>query len=515
MAHTSKRTGQNPPKRTAVIYARFSCSKQREASIEDQLRVCEEWCESTGYRVIQRYTDSAISGRTDDRPAFQQMIEHAGESEIVLVYMMDRFSRDAYDAPMYKKRLSNKGVRVVSATEAMPDGPEAILIEKIYEGMAAVESAHISVRTKRGMAGNALKCMHNGVKLFGYDLGDDGHYHINEAQADIVREVYDRAIAMETNTSIARDLARRGVVNYRNRPATAAFVSLMLRNEKYTGVYKFGDVRVEGGMPAIISATKFRNAQNRPSRRGRHLKGDWRNYPLSGKMICADCGRSLVGSSCHNHSGKRYDYYICRKGCKGKYIRADVLENVLVEILRAMLADRDTALEIADLVCSAVNDGKREKRIEAARAEAARAQRGIDNLVNAIAMGLDASVAMQKMESLRRQVEEANATVHELEEQGEFVREDFADFLQYGTTLTDEKLLNLFIHDVKVSRENVTVSLAYATEKHEPAYENIEAGSCKLVWLPYIASCSDKKRRVNIGVQPATKMIYLRFPRCA
>ena len=82
---------------TAVVYARFSCSKQREASIEDQLRVCTRWCADNGYAIVGTYIDRAYSGRTDERPEFQRMIANAGESEIVLVYMMDRFSRDIYD----------------------------------------------------------------------------------------------------------------------------------------------------------------------------------------------------------------------------------------------------------------------------------------------------------------------------------------------------------------------------------------------------------------------------------
>lgn len=87
---------------TAVIYARFSCSKQREASIDDQLRVCQDWCAREGYAVVAEYCDHAVSGRTDDRPQFQRMIANAGESDVVLVYMMDRFSRDPFDAPIYK-----------------------------------------------------------------------------------------------------------------------------------------------------------------------------------------------------------------------------------------------------------------------------------------------------------------------------------------------------------------------------------------------------------------------------
>ena len=69
---------------TAVIYARFSCSKQREASIDDQLRVCHEWCAREGYEVVSQYCDHAVSGRTDDRPEFQRMLSNAGESDIVL-----------------------------------------------------------------------------------------------------------------------------------------------------------------------------------------------------------------------------------------------------------------------------------------------------------------------------------------------------------------------------------------------------------------------------------------------
>ena len=75
----------------AVIYARYSCSKQREASIEDQLRVCRAWCLKEGYDIVAEYCDRAASGRSDARPEFQRMVENAGESDVVVVYMMDRY----------------------------------------------------------------------------------------------------------------------------------------------------------------------------------------------------------------------------------------------------------------------------------------------------------------------------------------------------------------------------------------------------------------------------------------
>lgn len=231
--------------KTAVIYARFSCSKQREASIEDQLRVCRDWCAREGYAVVAEYCDYAISGRSDDRPKFQEMIANAGESDIVLVYMMDRFSRDEYDAPVYKRELRRKGVELYSAMEAMPDGPERILIEKIYEGLAAVESAKTAMRSRRGMEGNALKCMTNGVRCFGYRAGDDGRYEVVPEEAEVVREVFTRRLMGESVNSIATDLRMRGVRSRAGNPVKDTFVYNMLRNQKYRGDLRVG--RHQGG----------------------------------------------------------------------------------------------------------------------------------------------------------------------------------------------------------------------------------------------------------------------------
>ena len=148
--------------KTAVIYARFSCDKQREASIDDQVRVCREYAVRMGYEVVKVYADYAITGRTDDRPQFQLMIAEGGISDYVIVYMMDRFSRGKYDPAIYKKALDEKGVRVLSAVEGIPDSPEGIIYEKMLEGMAACESIKNSIRTKNAMTGKALDCLYNG-----------------------------------------------------------------------------------------------------------------------------------------------------------------------------------------------------------------------------------------------------------------------------------------------------------------------------------------------------------------
>ena len=123
----------------AVIYARYSSDNQREESIEGQLRECMAFAERKGYRVIRSYADRAISGkRADNRPEFQQMIADSskGEFEAVIVWKIDRFSRDKYDSVCYKSKLNKNVVSVISATEPIDNSPEGKLMESIFEGFS-------------------------------------------------------------------------------------------------------------------------------------------------------------------------------------------------------------------------------------------------------------------------------------------------------------------------------------------------------------------------------------------
>ena len=88
----------------AVIYARYSSDRQREESIEGQLRECTEYANKNDLTLIGSYVDRALSARTDDRPDFQRMIADSAKGlfEVVLVWKLDRFSRDRYDSAHYK-----------------------------------------------------------------------------------------------------------------------------------------------------------------------------------------------------------------------------------------------------------------------------------------------------------------------------------------------------------------------------------------------------------------------------
>lgn len=63
-------------------------------------------------------------------------------------------------------------------------------------------------------------------------------------------------------TAIARTLNEKGYKNKYGRPITDVMVAGIVRNEAYKGVYAFGHVRVEGGLPRIVADAEWDAAQD-------------------------------------------------------------------------------------------------------------------------------------------------------------------------------------------------------------------------------------------------------------
>ena len=63
----------------ASIYARYSCDKQSEQSIEGQIRVIRDFAAREGYTIIGEYIDRAKSAKTANRPQFLQMISDSAK----------------------------------------------------------------------------------------------------------------------------------------------------------------------------------------------------------------------------------------------------------------------------------------------------------------------------------------------------------------------------------------------------------------------------------------------------
>ena len=122
--------------KTAAIYARYSSDKQNEQSIEGQLRVCQNYAKTNDILIVDTYIDRAMTGTNDNRPDFRRMIKDSAKKQwdYILVYRLDRFSRNKYETAIHKKTLKDNGVKVISAMKNIPDTPEGIILESLLEG---------------------------------------------------------------------------------------------------------------------------------------------------------------------------------------------------------------------------------------------------------------------------------------------------------------------------------------------------------------------------------------------
>lgn len=316
----------------AVIYARYSSDSQREESIEGQIRECNEYTERNGITILSTYIDRALSARTADRPEFQRMIKDSekGLFDVVLVWKLDRFSRDRYDSARYKHILKKNGVKVLSAKENISDGPEGIILESMLEGYAEFYSAELSEKIHRGQKDNALKCKNNGGNTpLGYVVSSEGILAIDPPTAPLVTEIFTRYDGGETISAITESLNGRGLTTKKGKAFKIGGISLILKNRKYIGEYKYGDVIIPKGIPAIIEDDLFDRVQYRMAANKKAPAKAKANeeYLLTTKLFCGTCERLMTGESgTSGTKGIKYYYYKCggakrHLGCKRKAIK--------------------------------------------------------------------------------------------------------------------------------------------------------------------------------------------------
>ena len=327
----------------AVIYARYSSHNQTEQSIEGQLRDCYEYAQRHDLTIVGEYIDRAISGTTDERQEFQRMIRDASKKQFqrVLVWKLDRFARNRYDSAMYKHKLKQYGVKVISVMENVGEGDESILLEALLEASAEYYSLDLKKKIKRGIRESTIKGLYVGGPVpYGYIVDPVSRkLTIHEDEAQHLRFIFQQYSSGVGAAAIVADLNRRGIRSKNGVAFNVHTIARMLKNEKYIGIYTHDGQEVAGGCPAIIDKDTFDKAQAMLATKKRIGGGQAKakvDYLLSGKLYCGLCGAPCIAESGKNKSGAVYHYYACAKkkkshSCAKRNERKDFLEWYITE----------------------------------------------------------------------------------------------------------------------------------------------------------------------------------------
>ncbi len=476
----------------AVIYARYSSDNQREESIEGQIRECTAYCEKNSITILNTYIDRALSAKTDNRPDFQRMIRESakGQFDLIVVWKLDRFARNRYDSAHYKALLKKYGVKVLSATENISDGPEGIILESMLEGMAEYYSAELSEKVIRGHTENALKCKYNGgTPTFGYVIDKDKLYQIDAHTAPVVLEMFTRYDSGATMKEIAEYLTNTQIKGARGGKTDLNFVSGVLHNRKYIGEYRYRDILVPGGIPAIIPQDLFDRVQERMEKNkkapSRHKAED--DYLLTTKLFCGTCGAMMVGESGTSSTQRKYRYYRCvnskkRHVCTAKHksVKKLPLENAVVQAVMAKIMDDHFVEYIADKVMEI--QSRESSILPALRKQLEETERGITNMLNAIQMGIINASTKQRLDELEEHKKELEIQIiQEKMKRPQLSREEvvwwLCRFRKLNVKKQEErrKLIDSFVNSVTIYDEYILITFNYKDGAETVPFSKIES----------------------------------------
>ena len=361
----------------AILYARYSTDNQSESSIVDQLRRCRELAEQHGWPVAGEYTDEGISGAAlGNRPGARDALAALSAGDALLIADTTRLARSQDLAPLIA-RLRHRGIRVLGALDGFDSESRTARMQAGLSGIMSEEfRAQISARTHSALDMRARESRPTGGKCYGFDRAGQPI----EAEASIVREIFARAAAGDTQKAIASDLNRRGVpapgaswsrsVRRTDGVWLVSAVHELLSNERYIGRIVWNRSRwardpdtgrrqriirpesewiIREG-PAIVDAETWAAVRRIAAPRALHGggRGGGPRYLLSGILVCGSCASRLVATgaggswyycSTHRHGGP--DACSMSVGA-----RRDIAEDRLLEPIRQDLLSPE-AVELA------------------------------------------------------------------------------------------------------------------------------------------------------------------------
>ena len=473
-----------------VIYARYSSHNQNETSIEGQLKVCYDFCKRNNYTVIHEYIDRALTGTSDNRPEFQQMIEDAARKKFqyIIVYQLDRFSRNRYDSAIYKNKLKKHGVRVLSARENISEDASGILMESVLEGMAEYFSAELSQKVKRGRRIYAEKCLFVGGNLtYGYAVNEDRSYRIDPVAASVVQRIFEDYANGKSIKDICNELNEQGYRNYRGAKFIPSRVGAILRNKKYIGTFEYQDISIPDGIPRIVSDELFNKvAEKLISKKNAPAASRDIQYLLSGKLYCGHCHEQMIGY-CGTGRKNRYYYYICkgRKAhtCDKEYVHKEYIEELVLSKCRELLDDK----VIDQLITVLMNINKAEyakSELASLEKQLLEIERKMQNLTNAI-IECDLPTMRKQLYAKMPELEDAKSAVEtQISEytklQTRLNEKDVRRFLlnlrdgSYDNENTRRQLINTFINRIYLYDDRITLIYNTGHKSENIAEETLE-----------------------------------------
>ena len=490
-----------------AVYARFSSDNQNPKSIDDQYRKCKEHIYSIfdpNTEVIT-YADEAISGTRTDRPHYQRMIQDGIKKQFhtLVVDDLSRLSRDALESHRIIREFRYHEIRIISVADGIDTINEGY---KLHAGIKALINEEyidaLAKKTFRGLEGRALEGKHCGGRTYGYDvvsLGEDqgSVLKINPEQAEWVKQIFKwyadgyspRWIASTLNEKGIQP-PRRGKKINRKWCSNAIYGDLrrqtgMLNCQTYIGkviwnkrkwlktpdgrrVPKVNPVedwvinerpdltilpetlwdRVKERQKKINKKSrKMRDTLHKNARTGRGPK-----YLLSSLLTCGQCGANYIMVNKTDYGCSTYRDRGAAACPNNLRVKRNLLEKRVFNSFKHHLFTKENIIHFEKEVKRAMNDAlKARKSVNGYEKDKLKSINGeIDNLINAIKLGIVSPTVQSELKSLEGQKlkleKQVNIEFEEIERINDImpaIKKTFIDVLNGDKTASFDHIARL------------------------------------------------------------------------
>lgn len=328
----------------AVIYLRVSTEEQVDNySLETQDTICRTEAIKRGYDVICTFREEGRSAKNIlGRPVLIQLLEYCRKNKnrinAVIVYRIDRISRQTSDYLAIRKKLAENGVSVISATEPTGDGPTEKLVETMLAGFAQLDNDIRGERARNGLRARFMSGLISSVAPIGYVL-KNGYAVKDPNTFDKIKKAWE---LMSTGTKSIQEMVNimNGWKLGKTKMSTST-LQRIFRSKFYMGVltsHRYPD-EVKGQHTPMITEQQYYRVQaildgRNPNKIAlAHRMRDNPTFPLRRFAKCGKCGASLTGAWSQGRHAK-YAYYRCSELCTGKSIKVEVAEQELLNHLK-------------------------------------------------------------------------------------------------------------------------------------------------------------------------------------
>ncbi len=342
----------------AVLYLRVSTEEQVDNfSLDTQEDICRKEAEKRNYQVIEVFREEGRSAKSiTGRPVLINLLEYCRKNknkvQAVFVYRLDRVSRITSDYLAIRKKLTENGATIISATEPTGDSPTEKLVETILAGFAQLDNDIRSERSKNGLRARFLSGMIvTGQVPLGYTV--QGGFAVKDPETwDRMKTAWD---LMATGTKTLREMAKImnewGLKEHHGKREfiiRAQRVNVLFRNKFYMGIIQSKTYveEIKGQHVPMITEEQFykvqaildgRNLNKVAFSKRNHANPD---FPLRRVIRCSRCGIGLTGGWSRGRNA-RYPYYRCGGTCKGVSVKREDLDQSVTILLKQITPKKE------------------------------------------------------------------------------------------------------------------------------------------------------------------------------